>query len=198
MKITEGRVRLAASDVANFLACRRLTQLDLLRARGELRPPHPRDLGFEDLVRRGEEHERAVLERFRADGREVADLGEAGDPAGDPAGATAEAIRGGAGVVYQGTLAGEGDGAALFGRPDFLVRADLLPAPDGEPRPAGIHYEVVDAKLARSAKARAVLQTVFYSQLLADVQGIAPRWMHLALGNGEFASFKVNDFAAYA
>ena len=77
------------------------------------------------------------------------------------------------------------------------LAGDLLPAPDGEPRPAGIHYEVVDAKLARSAKARAVLQTVFYSQLLADVQGIAPRWMHLALGNGEFASFKVNDFAAY-
>ena len=193
MRITDGRVRVAASDVANFLACRRLTQLDLLTARRELRPPHPTDLGFEDLVRRGEEHERAVLERFRADGREVADLGEAGDPAG----ATAAAIRGGAGVVYQGTLAGEGDGAALFGRPDFLVRADLLPAPDGEPRPAGIHYEVVDAKLARSAKARAVLQTVFYSQLLADVQGIAPRWMHLALGHGEFASFKVNDFAAY-
>ena len=91
-----------------------------------------------------------MLERFRADGLEVADLGEAGDPVG----ATAEAIRGGAGVVYQGTLAGEGPGMALFGRPDFLVRADLLPAPDGEPRPDGVHYEVVDAKLARSAKAR--------------------------------------------
>ncbi len=38
MMIIEGRVRLAASDVADFLACRRLTQLDLLRARGELRP----------------------------------------------------------------------------------------------------------------------------------------------------------------
>ena len=193
MKITDGRVRLAASDVANFLACRRLTQLDLLRARGELRPPREFDLGFQDLVRRGEVHERAVLERFRAEGLDVADVSGAEDGAG----ATAEAIRGGAGVVYQGTLAGEGDGVALFGRPDFLVRADLLPAPDGEPRPAGSHYEVVDAKLARSAKARAVLQTVFYSQLLADVQGIAPRWMHLALGNGEFASFKVNDFAAY-
>ena len=100
-------------------------------------------------------------------------------------------------MVYQGTLTGAAGGAALFGRPDFLVRADLLPAPDGEPRPDGVHYDVVDAKLARSAKARAVLQTAFYSHLLADVQGITPRWMHLALGNGEFASFKVNDFAAY-
>ena len=51
MKITDGRVRVAASDVANFLACRRLTQLDLLRARGELRPPREFDIGFQDLVR---------------------------------------------------------------------------------------------------------------------------------------------------
>ena len=193
MKMTEGQVRVSASDVANFLACQQLTQLDLQAARRTLRPPHARDLGFEDLVRRGEEHERAVLERFRADGHEVADLGEAGDPAE----ATAAAIRGGAEVVYQGTLTGAGGGVTLFGRPDFLVRADLLPAPDGEPRPDGIPYEVVDAKLARSAKARAVLQASFYSRLLGDVQGIAPRWMHLALGNGEFASFKVDDFAAY-
>ncbi len=193
MKVTDGRVRVAASDVANFLACRRLTQLDLLRARDELRPPREFDIGFQDLVRRGEVHERAVLERFRAEGLEVADVSGAEDGTE----ATAAAIRGGAGVVYQGTLAGEGPGAALFGRPDFLVRADLLPAPDGEPRPDGVHYEVVDAKLARSAKARAVLQTAFYSHLLADVQGIAPRWMHLALGHGEFASFKVDDFAAY-
>src|SRR6266700_3622872 len=193
MKITEGRVRVSASDVANFLACRRLTQLDLARARGELRPPREFDIGFQDLVRRGEVHERAVLERFRAEGLDVADVSGAEDGTE----ATAAAIRGGAGVVYQGTLAGEGPGAALFGRPDFLVRADLLPAPDGEPRPDGVHYEVVDAKLARSAKARAVLQTAFYSQLLADAQPIAPRWMHLALGHGEFASFKVDDFAAY-
>ncbi len=29
------------------------------------------------------------------------------------------------------------------------------------------------------------------------LEGVEPRWMHLALGNGEFASFKVDDFAAY-
>ena len=50
---------------------------------------------------------------------------------------------------------------------------------------------MVDAKLARSVKARAVLQTAFYSHLLAGVQGAEPRWMHLALGNGEFVPFKV-------
>jgi predicted RecB family nuclease len=193
MKIIEGRARVAASDVANFLACQQLTQLDLQKARGTLQPPHARDLGFEDLVRRGEEHERAVLERFWADGYEVADLSGAADPAGT----IAAAIRNGADVIYQGTLTGAGDATALLGRPDFLVRADLLTAPDGEARPDGRHYEVVDAKLARTAKARAVLQTAFYSRLLAELQGIEPRWMHLALGHGEFVSFKVRDFAAY-
>ena len=193
MKISAGRVRLSASDVANFLACQRLTQLDLLMAQGKLRPPREFDIGFEDLVRRGEVHEQGVLGRFRADGHDVVDISGAADGAR----ATAEAVRAGAGVVYQGTLAGGDPRASLFGRPDFLVRADLLPAPDGEPRPAGTHYEVVDAKLARSAKARAVLQTSFYSHLLAGLQGVEPRWMHLALGDGEFASFKVNDFAAY-
>ena len=79
MRIIEGGLRVAASDVANFLACQQLTQLDLRAAQGTLRPPHPIDLGFEDLVRRGEEHERAVLERFRAKGYEVADLGETWD-----------------------------------------------------------------------------------------------------------------------
>jgi uncharacterized protein len=193
MKIVEGRVRVAASDVANFLACQELMQVDLRAARGMLRPPHAIDLGFEDLVQRGEKHERAVLEGFRAHGYEVADLSVARDPVG----ATAAAIRGGAGVIYQGTLAGDGDEVTLFGRPDFLVRADLLQVPDGEPRPDGRHYEVVDAKLARTAKARAVLQTAFYSRLLAALQGTEPRWMHLALGNGEFVPFKVKDFAAY-
>ena len=93
MKIAEGWARLAASDVANFLTCRRLTQLDLLRARGELRPPREFDVGFQDLVRRGEVHERDVLGRFRADGLDVVDVSGAEDGAG----ATAEAIRSGAG-----------------------------------------------------------------------------------------------------
>ena len=39
MRIVEGRVRMAASDVANFLACEELTQLGLGAVRGTLRPP---------------------------------------------------------------------------------------------------------------------------------------------------------------
>jgi len=117
-------------------------------------------------VARGEAHERVVLDGFQARGCSVAEI--AAQPDGDAARATLAAIGSGVDVVYQGVLlAGQGDGPALFGRPDFLVRAGLLQAPDGEPLPNGAHYEVVDAKLARSAKARAVAQVGFYSDLLA-------------------------------
>jgi predicted RecB family nuclease len=191
-----GRLRLSASDVANFVACGELTRLDLRRARGEIQPPHVFDVGFEDLVARGAAHEAAVLARFRADGWQVAEIATA--PEADAARATLAAISGGADVVFQGVLRAErADGSFLLGRPDFLVRAGLLAAPDGEPGPAGGHYEVVDAKLARSAKARAVAQVGFYSDLLGDAQGVRPRWMHLALGDGEFTSLRVDDYAAY-
>jgi predicted RecB family nuclease len=77
------------------------------------------------------------------------------------------------------------------GLPDFLISAELL----GSDRDG---FEVVDAKLARSAKARAVLQTTYYSRLLADVQGVKPVRMHLALGGrDDLESFRVADFAAY-
>src|SRR5262249_35884089 len=174
-----------------------LTRLDLLSAGGLLRAPRRFDLGFQALIARGEAHEKAVLGRFRSDGFRVVQIDESEE--GEAATATVDALRSGADVVYQGVLmhGAAGGESALLGRPDFLVRADLLAAPDGEPRPGGIHHEVVDAKLARSAKARAVLQTALYTHLLAGLQGVQPRWMHLALGNGEFASLKVSDYAAY-
>ncbi len=200
MRVIDGQVRLAASDAASFPACRHLTRLDLLRARGIIEPPHPHDAGFDDLVKRGEAHEKEVLQGFRDRGLHVVDCSPDKGNVAAGATATAAALSSGAEVVYQAVLSrppGTGQ-PALLGYPDFLVRADLIDAPDGEPRPVGARYEVVDAKLARTAKGRAIAQTAFYSQLLADLQdGIAPRWLHLALGTGELVSLKVADFAAY-
>ena len=60
MRLDGERLRLSASDVANFVACGHLTRLDLLHARGEIQPPHVFDVGFEDLVARGEGREAPV------------------------------------------------------------------------------------------------------------------------------------------
>ena len=45
MKIDGEQVRLSASDVANFLAWRHLTRLDLLGARGAISPSFAYDAG---------------------------------------------------------------------------------------------------------------------------------------------------------
>ena len=97
--------------------------------------------------------------------------------------ATIEAMRAGADVVFQAALF---DGRRL-GYADFLRRVE---------RPSALgewSYEVWDTKLARHAKASAVLQLCMYSDLLAELQGRWPERMHLALGGvqRETASFRV-------
>jgi uncharacterized protein len=183
--LIDDQVRFSASDLSNFLACRHLTRLDLAAAHSLLEIPRLKDVGFDALVARGEEHEQAVLAEFKDRGWSVEEIPS---PFEDPelaAERTAAAISDEADVIYQAVLRTENK----VGYPDFLVRAELL---DGD---AG--YEVVDAKLARSAKAQAVLQTTFYSALLAGLTGVEPRRMHLALGNGQLATFGLKDFAAY-
>ena len=125
-----------------------------------------------------------MLERFRADGHEVADLGLATDPEA----ATAAAIRARAAVIYQGTLTG--NGGALFGRPDFLVRANCCRFRTGTRGRPGRHYEVVDAKLARTAKARAVsCKARSLASCSPVLQGPKPRWMTWPSATG-VVSFK--------
>jgi predicted RecB family nuclease len=190
MRTVDGQLRIAAGDVANFVACRHLTRLDLAVAHQLVRAPMVEDVGAKALEERGLEHERQVLEGFRARGWSVDDQRTGGQGwERDSADATAAAMRRRADVIYQGTLLVDD----RLGLPDFLVRADLL----GSPMGADPLYEVVDAKLARSAKARAVLQATFYSELVGAVQGHMPENMHLALGSQELLHLRVADYAAY-
>ena len=58
----------------------------------------------------------------------------------------------------------------LYGRADFLRRVE-------RPSALGAYsYEVLDTKLARSAKAKFAVQLAFYSDLLAGVQGVEPQF----------------------
>ena len=92
-------------------------------------------------------------------------------------GHTWEAMQRGADIIYQGRL--QDDDGCWSGYPDFLVRADT-PSTLG-----GWSYEVLDAKLARIARGEALLQLLLDSDLLAQVQGTMPEWMHLTLGGGD-------------
>ena len=187
MRLEEGELRVSASDLSDFLACRHLTRQSQRVALGDLGKPGGHDAGFDQLVERGMRHEAEVLERFEAHGWKLVKLQPFKQGIESAKTDTLQAIADGVDGIYQAALQTDSE----LGLPDFLIRADLL----GSDKPG---YEVVDAKLARSAKARAVLQTTFYSRLLTNVQGNQPYRLHLALGGAdELETFKVGDFAAY-
>ncbi len=180
VNVANGTVLLSPSDLTAHLACEHLTTLDLRVARGELAKSEPSEEA-QLLFAKGNAHEAAYLERLRAEGLDVREIVVDGDfeIAGQ---ATREAIAEGVDVVYQAVLA-EG---RWRGQADFLIRTD------------GGSYEVIDTKLARSAKPAYILQLCFYSEQLARVQGSEPEHIHVLLGSGERQSFRPQEFDAYA
>jgi hypothetical protein len=64
MKAVESRLYFSATDLSNFLGCPFRTRLDRAESFQEIgRAPVYDDPGLEVLWKRGEEHERAYLER---------------------------------------------------------------------------------------------------------------------------------------
>ena len=198
MHLADGRLAFSATDLSRHLACGQLTTLRRAVALGEVEAPPPYDDPRGDVLKqRGIEHEARLLERFAAEGRavEIMTAADTPFPHRNPAAAatrTRDAMRRGADVIHQGRLE-DADGR-WSGYPDFLLRGD-------QPSALGAwSYEVLDAKLARSAKGAAVLQLLLYSDLLALAQGRVPERMHLALGGGDgrdVASFRVAEYSAY-
>ena len=199
MRLADDGLKFAATDLGLHLSCSHLTSLRRAVALGEIEGPTPYEDPRGDVLKaRGIEHERRILEGFEEDGRSVetiatdAPSGRALDRAAAAAARTRDAMRQGADVIYQARL--EDDAGRWSGYPDFLLRVDA-PSALG-----GWSYEVLDAKLARRAKAEALLQLLLYSDLLERAQGAAPAWMHLALGapgQEQPVRFRVAEYAAY-
>jgi uncharacterized protein len=182
---------LSASDLVGYLECEHLTQLERRAALGEIKRPVRVDPALDLVASIGDEHERKHLDRYRASGLSVFVVEQRGNAPDDLRLAeadTSEAMRRGVDVIYQATFF---DGR-WTGRADFLVKV-------AEPSELGAHgYEVVDAKLARHAKTRALLQVAIYSDQLVRLQGRLPRHMRLILGDDSEQVFRVADFVSYA
>src|SRR5437867_3932555 len=190
MQFLEGRLIVSPSDLTGFLECEHLTQQELAAARGEIVRPERKDPELEVLTRRGLEHEARHLADLRAGHRRVAEFAF---PEGTIAGLshahaqTVAAMNEGVDVIYQGTFF---DGRWRC-HPDFLLRID-------RPSKLGAYsYEVADAKLARKAKAAAVLQRCVDAEQLAAVQEVEPEHIRLTLGDGSEEELRLKDYAAY-
>src|SRR6202022_223090 len=190
MQFLDGRLIVSPSDLTGFLECEHLTQQGLAAARGEIERPQRKDPELEVLTRRGLEHEARQLAELRSSHRRVVDFPF---PGGSIAGLTqapaqtGAAMQEGADVIYQGTFF---DGRWRC-HPDFLIRVD-------RPSKLGAYsYEVADAKLARKAKAAAVLQCCVYSEQLAAIQSVDPEHITLILGDGTEEDLRLKDYGAY-
>ena len=165
MQKPAGEVVLSASDLSFFAECAHRTWLD----RRHL--DHPMEKAEDDdqaklIQDKGYEHE----ERFFATLKEGAGSCVEIDtdwPLERKLEATRGAILEGAEVIYQATL----KRGNLMGHADFLVRS-------GRGSRGQWLYEVADTKLARSTKAKFLLQLCFYSDLLSDITGELPHHDH--------------------
>lgn len=176
------------TSIANFLDCQHLIALNRAEAVGQIKRPFFADPGLDLLIRLGLGHEETYLHHLA----EERNLQIARIPSDiswkDAAAQTVAAIRDGAEVIYQATFLTE----QWQGRADFLTRVD---------KPSALgpwSYEVVETKLARSTKARAIIQLCFYSDLLSTIQGVVPDHMHVVLGGGvQPEKFSVHRYLAY-
>ena len=194
MQTLNGQLVYSATDLVGFLECRHLANLERAATEGHIKRPVRDDPVLDRIAQKGQDHEARFLADLAVDGVTVEVIKPAGNTS--PAAriksgrdATLQALQSGVDVVYQATFF---DGRRL-GYADFLRRVE---------RPSNLgawSYEVWDTKLARHAKASAVLQLCMYSEMLTALQGVAPERMHLALGGvqRETVSFRVADYAAY-
>src|ERR1700733_1899741 len=190
MRIVNGEIRLAATDVSNHLACRHLTELELGVARGSWVRPEPRGAHLITIRELGARHEAKYLQSLKQQGLVIEDFGESED-AVDRSKATLEAMVRGAQVIAQGVLTV----GRWFGRPDLLRKVE-------RPSPAfgAWSYEVVDCKLAQETKATTVLQLACYSELVGEIQGVTPEFMYVVRrdkGTTKEEAFRVLEYDAY-
>ncbi|MEO7456542.1 MAG: TM0106 family RecB-like putative nuclease, partial [Gemmatimonadaceae bacterium] len=188
MRHRDGTLTLSATDLANFLACRHRTAMEMEFATGLREKPKYDDPLLELLFQRGDDHEKAYVASIVASGRSVVDLSHIGARE-QLLTATLAAMRRGVDVIVQGALAN----GQWYGKPDLLQRV---------PHPSALgdwSYEVADTKLARETRVGAVLQLGLYSEMLGIAQGSAPVNFHVVTPDPDqpVHTFRVDDYAAY-
>lgn len=198
-----GSIIYSATDLANFLECPHLTNLDRINLDTPL-PQAPDDPQAAIVIARGQKHEADYLAHLHAQGLPVVEIPSRGTDQAAPLAATRdalavntdlatrlaatrEAIASGAGYIYQATFQDD----TFHGVADFLRK---VTDPD---LPGRCWYEIVDTKLARSPRARFLLQICCYAELLGQIQGELPPRIHLALGDGTERSYRLADYIRY-
>ncbi|MDQ2865617.1 MAG: TM0106 family RecB-like putative nuclease [Candidatus Eremiobacteraeota bacterium] len=192
MQRIDGQWIYSATDLNNYLECRRLPELELLVALGKLTKPEADDEQVQLIRDKGQAHEDAYLETLRAR-YGAADVVEIERPAYSidayrkAETATLEAMRSGAQVIYQ----------AKFFDGTFLGHADFLRRVEAPSALGAYSYEAVDTKLALSTKPYFIMQLCNYSEHLERLQNHMPKYGRIVHGDGKSTDYDLSAYFAY-
>src|SRR5580698_1819028 len=161
MRIVNGEIRLAATDVSNHLACGHLTELELSAARGERDVPKWESPDMAVIRELGLRHETKYLKLLaeKVGSGQLVNL--SGMDEKRILDETRRAMEAGVEAIAQGALLH----GRFFGRPDVLRKVHGKSSRFGD-----WSYEAYDCKLSKETKATTILQLSFYSELLGEIQ----------------------------
>lgn len=199
-------VALSPTDIANHLACKHLTWLNLRSIETGIAPRQLDDDLLEVLKSYGEAHEQTYLKTLKSSleslKRTVVDLDARRDKESaytrdeliKRMAATATAMKAGRDALYQPTFYSETDGFGWVGRADFLVAVDEVVSSLGN-----YAFEPYDTKLARIAKVNALIQLCAYAEQIQQVQGTKSEYIHVVTGSEEegTVSVRLSEVSAY-
>ena len=171
MQKRQFQVFYSASDIVAFLGCKHRTTLDLRKLNGWDGRKSAADAASALVQKYGDRHELRYLQTLKDRGLNVVEIDKRA-ALEDQVASTRVAMRAGAEVIFQATLL----------QPPFLGYADFLFKVDGESKLGKHHYEVADTKLAKSNRAKFMVQLCFYADLVEKEQGFLPRHLHVVLG----------------
>jgi len=184
MKIVEVTTYLSATDLSTHMSCRHATWLNLQEAKRLIKAPIYNNPTVIALRQKGEEFEKNYIEQLKKSGMRIVEISK--DERKRAFTDTLEAMRQGADVIYQARM----EDGTWNGWADFLLKVNK------ESKFGNWSYEVLDTKLSKETKAGAILQISLYSEILEQLQGSKPEYMHIHNPNGE-EHYRVDDFAAY-
>jgi predicted RecB family nuclease len=187
MQKINGNLLFSASDLVNFLDCKKLTHLDLTNLDQHLFKAD--DSAHSRLIqKKGIQHEKSFLAKLKSNyPGSVINIMEFSDNRELQIEATSKAMKDGYSIIYQASFRS----GSFIGFADFLRRVEI-------PSKLGNYsYEVIDTKLSKNAKAKYLIQLCLYSELLAEIQGLFPRYTYVVLGTGLEERFRLEDYKHY-
>ncbi len=172
MQVNQQHGRLfSASDLVAYLGCKHRTTLDLRKLAGWDEQRVEGDGAARVVQEYGNRHELAYLATLQAAGLQVVEIDKS-QSLDRQVGQTRAAMADGVDVIFQATLL----------QPPFLGYADFLLRVNGASTLGSYHYEVADTKLAKSNRAKFMVQLCLYADLVAAEQGLLPEHLHVVLG----------------